>query len=130
MVIGGERDYSSVFYDSVTLSSLNGGTIPDCLQNLADFPTTIARGAAAVIGMVTYYWLLIMSSIKAKLCLQTEFRLSAVDLKTTSGSSAMNALERTVNVTDIWRPATRGSRAARCPRQGGGWRTPTPRTPA
>ena len=55
MVIGGERDYSSVFYDSVTLSSLNGGTIPDCLKNLADFPTTIARGAAAVIGMMGYF---------------------------------------------------------------------------
>ena len=54
MVIGGERDYSSVFYDSVTLSSLNGGTIPDCLKNLADFPTTIARGAAAVIGMIVF----------------------------------------------------------------------------
>ena len=55
MVIGGERDYSSVFYNSVTLSSLNGGTIPDCLKNLADFPTTIARGAAAVIGIVGYF---------------------------------------------------------------------------
>ena len=55
MVIGGERDYSSVFYDSVTLSSLIGGTIPGCLKNLADFPTTIARGAAAVIGMVGYF---------------------------------------------------------------------------
>ena len=55
MVIGGERDYSSVFYNSVTLSSLNGGTIPDCLKNLADFPTTIARGAAAVIGMMVLF---------------------------------------------------------------------------
>ena len=57
MVIGGERDYSSVFYDSVTLSSLNGGTVPDCLKNLADFPTTIARGAAAVIGMMVFFLL-------------------------------------------------------------------------
>ena len=51
MVIGGERDYSSVFLESVTLSALDGGTVPDCLKNLADFPSTIARGAAAVIGM-------------------------------------------------------------------------------
>ena len=52
MVIGGERDYSSVFLESVTLSALDGGKVPDCLRTLADFPSTIARGAAAVIGTI------------------------------------------------------------------------------
>ena len=56
MLIGGEKDYSSLFLRNVRLSSLDPGMpVPDCLDDslapLQDYPYHIARGAAFVLGM-------------------------------------------------------------------------------
>ena len=56
MLIGGEKDYSSLFLRNVRLSSLDPEMpVPDCLDDsltpLHDYPYHIARGAAFVLGM-------------------------------------------------------------------------------
>ena len=56
MLIGGEKDYSSLFLRNVRLSSLDPEMpvpdyLDDSLTHLNDYPYHIARGAAFVLGM-------------------------------------------------------------------------------